>query len=256
MNRLDTLFASKKNLLSIYATAGFPALTDTIPLCRAIQGGGADMIEIGFPYSDPIADGPVIQQASEKSLKNGMTLPLLFSQLEELRKEVSTPALLMGYLNPVLQYGIEKFADSCVSAGIDGVIIPDLPLEEFRDKYRTIFTARGLHLILFVSPTTSDERIREVDALSTSFIYAVSSPAVTGGVIKIDNAKEDYFRRLEALKLKHPIMIGFGIASSDAFRKACVHTHGAIVGSAFIKAIENNGIAPARVADFIRSIKG
>ena len=251
-NRLNTVLASGKKLLSVYLTAGFPKLSDTVPLCRALQESGADMIEIGFPFSDPLADGPVIQHSSETALKNGMSLALLFGQLKEVRAAVRLPLMLMGYINPVLQFGVERFAAQCAACGIDGVILPDLPMAEYLRHYREVFERHNLHFIFFVTSGTGEERTREVDSLSTGFIYAVSAPSVTGTALSIDAAREAYFKRLHDMRLTTPVLVGFGIANRAGFNAAARYTHGAIVGSAFIKAIENAPDLRGAVRDFIR----
>ena len=239
MNRIKKLFSEKKkNIVSIYFTAGFPQLNDTNTILDALQKHGADLIEIGMPYSDPLADGPVIQHSSMKALQNGMSIKLLFEQLNELRdippSEVRGPLILMGYLNPVLQYGIEKFCSDAHDAGIDGIILPDLPLHEYQTEYKKLFEKYKLDFIFLVTPETSEKRIRKIDALSKGFIYAVSSSSTTG-VNKDMAEQQKYFQRLESMKLKNPIMIGFGIKDNETFKQACKHAAGAIIGTAYIK---------------------
>lgn len=254
-NRLDAALAQNKKLLSIFLTAGYPKLTDTVPLLEALQESGVDLIEIGFPFSDPLADGPVIQHSNEVAIKNGMTVETLFKQLEGVRKKVEIPLLLMGYINPVLQYGIERFCADCKSAGIDGVILPDLPVAEFLEEYREIFHSHGLHQIFLVTPSTPDQRIRMLDECSTGFIYAVSSAAVTGGTVAMSGAREEYFKKLEKLSLKHPVMVGFGISDKPTFNSAAAHTKGAIIGSAFIKAIGAAADPIKAAKQFVQSIR-
>ncbi len=254
-NRLNDLFSSGKKVLSVYLTAGFPKLNDTTALCLALQDSGVDLIEIGFPFSDSLVDGPTIQQSNEVALKNGMSLELLFEQLKTIRQKVHIPLLLMGCINPVLQFGVERFAAQCEACGIDGLILPDLPPTEYVAQYRAIFERHKLHFILFVTPATTTERIRQIDELSSGFIYAVSSAAVTGGVLTIDTARQNYFQKLQELKLKSPILVGFGITDRTSFESAAHYTHGAIIGSAFIKAIEKAPDLNQAVRRFITSIR-
>jgi len=236
MNRLNKLFASKKNnLLSIYYTAGYPELNTTIDIAEALEKAGVDFLEIGFPYSDPVADGPTIQHSSERALESGMTLNLLFEQLADLRKRVSIPILLMGYANPMIQYGVERFCKKAAEAGVDGVIVPDLPMYEYETLYADYFKANSLSNIFLVTPQTSEERIRKIDKLSNSFIYLLSSSSITGGSLNVSVNIEDYYKRVKAMELKNPAIIGFGITDNKSFSKACEYAAGAIVGSAFVK---------------------
>lgn len=238
MNRINQLFKEKKNnILSIYYTAGYPGLGDTIAIAEALQEAGADMLEIGFPYSDPVADGPVIQASSKQSLDSGMDLNLLFEQLKDLRKKVSIPVLLMGYVNPVLQYGVENFCKACVEVGVDGCIVPDLPMYEYEELYKDVFLDNDLCNIFLVTPQTSEERIRKIDALSNGFIYLLSSSATTGKNLDVSDATTTYFSRIAAMELNNPTMIGFGISSKETFDKACKYANGGIIGTAFVKAI-------------------
>jgi len=238
MNRINKLFQEKKNnILSIYYTAGYPVLNDTVRIAEELQRSGADMLEIGFPYSDPVADGPVIQASSKLALDNGMELSLLFDQLKELRKTVDIPVLLMGYVNPMLQYGVENFCKACAEVGVDGCIVPDLPMAEYEALYSDTFERYGISNIFLVTPQTSVERIQKIDGLTNGFIYLVSSSATTGKNLQLSQSTEDYFARIAALGLKNPIIIGFGINSKETFQKACQYANGAIVGSAFVKAI-------------------
>src|SRR5690606_1685195 len=219
MNRIKNLFAHKgeKRILSIYYTAGYPTLHSTLDIAEALENAGADFLEIGFPYSDPVADGPIIQHSSEVALRNGMTLDVLFDQLKDLRKRVNIPVLLMGYVNPVLQYGVENFCKACAAVGVDGVIVPDLPMYEYEAKYQTVFDAYGVSNIFLVTPQTSEERIRKIDSLSTGFIYLLSSSATTGKDLAVSETSESYFSRIRAMDLDNPTVIGFGIANHDAF---------------------------------------
>jgi tryptophan synthase alpha chain len=255
MNRLQNLFNTKKNnLLSIYFTAGYPELNSTLKIVEALEKGGADFIEIGFPYSDPVADGPTIQHSSEQALHNGMTLHLLFEQLKDLRKHVNIPILLMGYVNPIVQFGIEKFCKTAAEVGVDGIIVPDLPMYEYEAMYSKYFIDNNLSNIFLVTPQTSEDRIRKIDELSNSFIYLLSSSSITGGSLNVSTNIEDYYRRIKAMNLRNPAVIGFGISNHSTFQKACEYAAGAIVGSAFVKfqATENY---IERIPDFINSIK-
>ena len=239
MNRITQLFKEKKeNILSIYYTAGYPGLGDTIAIAEALEKAGADMLEIGFPYSDPVADGPVIQASSKQALESGMDLNLLFAQLTELRKKVSIPVLLMGYVNPVLQYGVERFCKACAAVGVDGCIVPDLPMAEYEEFYKDIFLENGLSNIFLVTPQTSEERIRKIDSLSNGFIYLLSSSATTGQNLQVSDTTTGYFSRIAAMELKNPTMIGFGISSKETFDKACKYANGGIIGTAFVKSLQ------------------
>lgn len=238
MNRINKIFKEKKNnILSIYYTAGYPGLGDTVAIAAALEKAVADMLEIGFPYSDPVADGPVIQASSKLSLDQGMDLNLLFEQLKELRKTVTIPVLLMGYVNPVLQYGVERFCKACAEAGVDGCIVPDLPMVEYEEFYKDVFLKYGLSNIFLVTPQTSVERIHKIDSLSNGFIYLLSSSATTGQNLQVSDTTEAYFSRIADLKLNNPTMIGFGISSKETFDKACKYANGGIIGTAFVKAI-------------------
>lgn len=255
MNRLQNLFNTKKsNLLSIYFTAGYPELNATLQTAEALEKAGVDFIEIGFPYSDPVADGPTIQNSSEHALQNGMTLHLLFEQLKDLRKHVSIPILLMGYVNPIVQFGIERFCKTAAEIGVDGIIVPDLPMYEYETMYAKYFTGNNLSNIFLVTPQTSEERIRKIDQLSNSFIYLLSSSSITGGSLNVSANIEDYYRRIKAMDLNNPAVIGFGISNHETFSKACEYAAGAIVGSAFVKfqATENY---LQHIPDFINSIR-
>ena len=255
MNRLNELFQNKKGpILSIYFTAGYPQLTSTLDIAEAIEKAGVDFMEIGFPYSDPLADGPVIQNSSQKSLQNGMNLMVLFEQLKDLRKRVSIPVLLMGYVNPVLQYGVENFCNSCAEVGVDGVIVPDLPMDEYETLYKNNFLDNKLSNIFLVTPQTSEERIRKIDALSNGFIYLLSSSSTTGKNLKVSDEADAYFSRIAKMQLKNPCMIGFGISDTKSFNKAAEYTRGAIVGSAFVKFLDTENTME-RIPEFIKSIR-
>jgi len=238
MSRIKKLFQEKKNILSIYYTAGYPGLNDTVRIAEALEKSGADLLEIGFPYSDPVADGPVIQASSKQSLDQGMDLKLLFQQLKALREKVSIPVLLMGYVNPMLQFGVENFCKACLEVGVDGCIVPDLPIVEYEEFYQEVFESRGLSNIFLVTPHTSPERIRKIDGLSNGFIYLLSSSATTGQSLQVSENTENYFARIASLKLNNPLMIGFGINSKETFDKACQYANGGIIGSAFVKALD------------------
>lgn len=255
MNRLNELFKNKKEpILSIYFTAGYPNLNSTLDIAEALEKGGADFIEVGFPYSDPLADGPVIQNSSLIALQNGMNLPILFEQLKDLRKRVSIPVLLMGYVNPMLQYGVEKFCNSCAEAGVDGIIVPDLPMDEYENLYKNCFLVNNLSNIFLVTPQTSEERIRRIDELSNGFIYLLSSSSTTGKDLKVSNETDAYFKRIRDMKLKNPTMIGFGISDRRSFNKAAEYTRGAIVGSAFVKFLDSKD-ALGNVKGFLETIR-
>jgi len=254
MNRIDQLFASKQTgILNIYCTAGFPALEDTLPVMTALQAHGADMIELGMPFSDPLADGPVIQDSSTRALQNGMSIKKLFEQLKDFRKEVQVPVILMGYLNPVLQFGVERFLQKCAETGVDGIILPDLPMAEYEQDYKPLFEKYGLHLIFLVTPETSDARIRQIDAVSRGFVYAVSSSSTTGKD-KDMKGQQAYFERLKALQLQHPVLIGFGIKDKATFDAACAYSNGAIIGTAFIRAIEQRQNLDRDIQQFIQKV--
>lgn len=255
MNRINKLFQDKKeNILSVYFTAGFPALNDTGLIIQELEKWGVDMIEIGMPFSDPLADGPTIQRSSDIARMNGMSIKLLFEQLSSLNLQNSKSSfLLMGYLNPVLQFGVEAFCKKASENGIDGVIIPDLPMQEYLDQYQIIFEKYNLKNIFFITPQTSEERIRLIDEQANGFIYMVSSASITGLKNEIGKEQEAYFRRIQAMKLKNPIVIGFGISNHKSFAKACEYANGAIIGSAFINAIDTGNLS-ANIESFINTI--
>lgn len=255
MNRITQLFKEKKdNILSIYYTAGYPGLGDTIAIAEALENAGADMLEIGFPYSDPVADGPVIQASSKASLDSGMDLNLLFEQLKDLRKNVTIPVLLMGYVNPVLQYGVARFCKACAEVGVDGCIVPDLPMAEYEDLYKDTFLENGLSNIFLVTPQTSVERIHKIDSLSNGFIYLLSSSATTGQNLQVSDTTADYFARIKAMELNNPTMIGFGISSKETFDKACDYANGGIIGTAFVKSLKE-GQLKENITDFMKLFK-
>lgn len=254
MNRIqEILSADSKPLLSVYFTAGFPHRDDTMILLKQLQQSGVSLVEIGMPFSDPLADGPVIQHSSQVALRNGMTLELLFEQLKDMRKEIRIPVLLMGYLNPVLQFGMDQFVRMAAETGVDGVILPDLPLEVYETEYAEMFRAASLDLVFLVTPETEAERLQRIDEWSTAFIYAVSSSSTTGKNTNLD-AQQDYFKRLSDGHLRHPVMVGFGIRDHETFRAATRYARGAIIGTAFIQAIENSPDLGHSVHEFICSI--
>jgi tryptophan synthase alpha chain len=256
MNRITELFKTKKNnLLSIFYTAGFPQLNDTVAIARHLEEAGADLIEIGIPFSDPVADGPVIQESNKVALDNGMTVKKLLEQVREIRKNVKLPILLMGYLNPVLQYGVEKFCQEAAAAGVDGLILPDLPLAEFQEQWKSVFEKNNLSNIFLISPTTSEARIREIDAASSGFVYAVSASATTGAKGDFSPEQVDYFTRLAAMKLSNPLLIGFGISNAATFQTAARHAAGAIVGSAFITLLKSSQDLSKDIHAFVKNIK-
>lgn len=240
MNRIDQLFKQKKeNILSVYFTAGYPALNDTVTVMKALEKEGVDMIEIGVPFSDPMADGPVIQASGAESLRNGMSVKTLFSQLAGVRQSVSIPLVLMGYLNPIMQFGFNNYCKTAAQCGIDGLIIPDLPFAEYMESYKQIADRHGLHVIMLITPETSEERIRLIDEHTSGFTYMVSSASVTGAKKVFSNTNIDYFRRVNAMQLKNPRLIGFGISNKETFDAACSEASGAIIGSKFISLLES-----------------
>jgi tryptophan synthase alpha chain len=256
MNRIDKLFQEKKNnVLSIYFTAGHPAIDTTNTIIKTLSNAGVDMIEIGMPFSDPIADGPVIQKSSYVALKNGMNLKILFEQLKEIRKTVDIPLLLMGYLNPVIQFGIENFCTCCRNVGIDGLIIPDLPLDSFIGEYKSVFEKYGLYNIFLITPQTSNDRIKLIDESGRGFLYMVAASSITGIRGGFEKYQLDYFKRVKEMNLKSPTIIGFGISDSSTFQTACQHAHGAIIGSAFVKTLEEEGNISDNIKEFINSIR-
>lgn len=253
MNRINQTLQQDKKLLSIYFTAGFPELNDTVTVLKNLEAAGADMVEIGLPFSDPLADGPTIQESSTDALNNGMTTDLLFQQLEGIREQVSIPLIIMGYFNPMLQYGMEAFCKRCNELGIDGLIIPDLPLREYQLEYEALFRKYELDMVFLITPQTSEERIREIDAASNSFIYMVSTASTTGAQAGFSDQTQDYFERIGGMNLKCPQIVGFGISNEATFKAATTHAKGAIIGSAFIKMLREKGTAG--IADFMRSIR-
>ena len=253
MNRINQQLQENKKILSIYFSAGYPNLNDTVQIIQDLEKNGVDMIEIGLPFSDPLADGPTIQASSTQALHNGMTTQVLFDQLKDIRKTVNIPLVIMGYFNPMLQYGVEKFCATCAEIGIDGLIIPDLPVDVYADEYKAIFEKYGLKNIFLITPQTSDERIHFIDSVSDGFIYMVSSASVTGSSAGFGNTQEAYFQRIAQMNLKNPQVIGFGINNAETFQQATQFAKGAIIGSAFITYLKENGTA--NIKAFVESIR-
>ncbi|MEO5893050.1 MAG: tryptophan synthase subunit alpha [Ferruginibacter sp.] len=254
MNRIDQLFKEKHHqVLNVYCTAGYPHLHSMKDVLVSLEKHGADIVEIGMPYSDPLADGPIIQHSNMIALDNGMSIPVLFEQLKNIRNDVKLPIILMGYMNPILQYGLEKFCEAAESVGVDGIILPDLPMYEFETEYRQLFEKHGLRFVFLVTPETSEERIKKIDDLSSGFLYAVSSSSTTGNN-KAITGQEEYFKKLQAMNLKNPVLVGFGIKDRPTFQSACQYTNGAIIGSAFIKALENSGDIDHSTKEFLNKV--
>ena len=253
MNRIDQKFKEGKKLLSIYFSAGHPKLEYTVSILKQLQASGVDMVEIGLPFSDPLADGPTIQESSSQALRNGMTTEKLFSQLEDIRKEVDIPLVLMGYFNPIMQYGIENFCQRCQQVGIDGLIIPDLPVDVFQEEYKLLFDKHEIYNMFLITPQTSKERIKYIDQVSNGFIYMVSSASVTGAKSTFGRTQTDYFNRIRQMNLKTPTIVGFGISNSVTYQAAIKESDGAIIGSAFIKFLEHKGVK--YIPEFIKSIR-
>ncbi|GAA4271059.1 tryptophan synthase subunit alpha [Aquimarina gracilis] len=253
MNRINQKLAEDKKLLSIYFTAGYPSLHDTVKVIQDLEKSGVDMIEIGLPFSDPLADGPTIQESSTAALKNGITTKLLFEQLKDIRQSVEIPLIIMGYFNPMMQYGVEEFCAKCQEIGIDGLIIPDLPVAEYHEHYQETFEKYGLINVFLITPQTSDERIRFIDNVSNGFIYMVSSASTTGAKNTFGNEQQQYFERIASLGLKNPQIVGFGISNNETFTQATKTAKGAIIGSAFIKHLTNDGIG--NIEKFVKSIR-
>lgn len=242
MNRINKKLEEDKKLLSIYFTAGYPSLNDTVSIIQDLEKNGVDMIEIGLPFSDPLADGPTIQNSSTAALKNGMTTEILFNQLKDIRKTVDIPLIIMGYFNPMLQYGVEAFCKKCQEIGIDGLIIPDLPVDVYHEEYQAIFEKYGLINVFLITPQTSVERINFIDSVSNGFIYMVSSASTTGVQSGFGNEQTAYFERIAKMNLKNPQIIGFGISNNETFTQATEYAKGAIIGSAFVKHVTNEGV--------------
>jgi tryptophan synthase alpha chain len=263
MNRIDHLFQTKgKNILSVYFTAGIPNLNDTTDILLQLQMSGADMVEVGIPFSDPMADGVVIQESSHQALQNGMNLDILFDQLTNIKKDIQIPVILMGYFNPVFKYGVEEFCIKCVSSGVSGLIIPDLPLEVYQEEYARLFKEHGLYYIPLVTPQTPDKRIIKLGRESKGFVYMVSTASITGSRPDLENSSE-YFLRVRKILPDTPLLIGFGIQDADSFKKANKYANGGIIGTAFIKTIRRfseigNNQKPLheKIDSFIKNIRG
>ena len=253
MNRIDKTLSGDKKLLSIYFSAGHPELEDTVPIIKALQDAGVDMVEIGLPFSDPLADGPTIQESATRALRNGMTTQKLFDQLQNIRESIHIPLVLMGYFNPMMQYGIERFCQQCARVGIDGLIIPDLPIDLYQERYSALLEQYHLYNMFLITPQTSAERIRYIDQVSNGFIYMVSSASVTGAKNTFGNAQESYFKRIRDMKLNTPQLVGFGISNAATYTMATQYIRGAIIGSAFIKFLESEGVN--KISDFIKKIR-
>lgn len=254
-NRIEQLFKQKsKHILNVYCTAGFPKLESTLEVMQALQENGADIIELGMPYSDPLADGPVIQESSTVAIANGMTISKLFQQLKNMRPAIHIPVFLMGYMNPVLQFGFENFCRNAAEVGIDGLILPDLPMYEYETEYGDTIKKYGLNLAFLVTPETKEDRIKKLDELSSGFLYAVSSSSTTGADKNISN-QQAYFKKLQRMNLKNPVFVGFGIKDKETFEAACKFTNGAFIGTAYIKAIEHAEDITAATKSFLQPIK-
>lgn len=249
--RFKKVFDSDKKLLSVFTTAGYPKIDSAKEVLLDLEKAGVDFVELGFPFSDPVADGETIQQTSDIAIKNGMNLNVLFSQLAEFRDKVNMPIVIMGYLNPIVQFGVEKFFEACSEYGVDGLIVPDLPLSEYKQIWKPELEKRKMSFIFLVTPQTSDERVKELDAESDSFIYAVSSQAVTGGAAATKNSPEEYYKRLVNLDLRHPVVVGFGISDKSSYDLATKHLRGAIIGSAFLRAIGNG----TSISEFVAGVR-
>ncbi|MGC6403375.1 MAG: tryptophan synthase subunit alpha [Flavobacteriaceae bacterium] len=253
MQRIDQAFQKPGKLLSIYFSAGHPQRDDTLPILTALQDAGVDMVEIGLPFSDPLADGPTIQESATQALKNGMTTARLFDQLRDVRQTIHLPLVLMGYFNPILQYGVEAFCRQCAAVGIDGLIIPDLPVDVYHEQYQSLFEQYGLYNMFLISPQTSEARIRYIDSVSKGFIYMVSSASVTGAQKTFGDAQQAYFERIAKMALQTPQLVGFGISNAATFGAATTHAKGAIIGSAFIQFLNEKGVD--RIPEFIAQIR-
>ena len=254
-NRIQNTFQAKQNILNVYLTAGFPQLNDTVEIVKELANNGVDMVEIGMPFSDPLADGPTIQNSSEIAIKNGITLDLIFSQIEEIRSTINIPVILMGYYNQMFQYGVKKFIEKASQVGVDGLIIPDLPLDIYQQEYKTLFAEHNIKMSFLITPQTSDKRIELIANESNAFLYVVSSYAITGGKSNINKQQIQYFNKIKDLNINTPKLIGFGISNKSTFDTACKYAEGAIIGSAFIKTIAQSQNIKNTIKEFIQTIR-
>jgi tryptophan synthase alpha chain len=255
-NRITKLFSKKdKNILNIYFTAGFPKIDDTIRVLKALEDSGVDMVEIGMPYSDPTADGPIIQASSEQAIENGVTIPKLFEQLKDIRDHISIPIVLMGYLNPVMQYGLDKFCSKAAEVGIDGTILPDLPYDLYEKDYRSLFEENNLSNVFLVTPQTSNKRLQQLDEISKGFIYIVSTNSTTGNLDKERSNNNDYLKRISTTDIENPTLIGFNIKDKSSFTNACHYANGAIIGSAFVKMLSESTNIEEDITKFVDNIR-
>lgn len=256
MNRITNLFNTKKSgILSVYFTAGYPSLDDTTKVLKELQAKGIDMVEVGIPFSDPMADGPVIQEAATQALRNGMSLRVLFEQLEKVREEIHIPVILMGYLNPIMQFGFEAFCRRCRETGVDGMIIPDLPFADYMADYKAVAERYGLKIIMLITPETSEERIRLIDDHTDGFIYMVSSAATTGAQQSFNEQKQAYFRRINAMSLRNPRLVGFGISNKATFEAAASNSSGAIIGSKFVQLLKSEPTPADAIDRLLEALK-
>ncbi len=255
ISRLENLFSTQENILNIYTIAGFPKLNDTIEIVKELAASGVDMVEIGMPFSDPLADGPTIQEGSEIAIKNGITLDLILKQVKEIRKTVTIPIMLMGYINQLIKYDIATFLEKAANAGVDGFILPDLPLDIYQEKYKSLFEKYNLKMSFLITPQTSDSRIKIIAKESTAFLYVVSSFAITGSKSDLEETQLDYFKKIKSMNLMTPKLIGFGISNKATFQTACNFADGAIIGSAFIKKIQPSNDFKNTVSDFVKSLR-
>lgn len=253
---LKEVVETKKDLISVYFTAGFPHIDSAPEIMKHLEDAGADILEIGIPFSDPVADGPTIQGSNDRALKNGMTMNILFEQLADMKKHIKIPVILMGYLNPVMQYGVEKFCETAGKLGLDGIILPDLPISEYESEFKDTFVKYGLSNIFLITPQTPKERIHIIDKNSDTFIYAVSSTSITGARNKLGEAQIEYLKRLQSMNLKNPFLVGFGISNNEMFREVCTYSKGAIIGSAFINMLEKSTDLKNDIYNFVTSVKG
>ncbi len=253
MNSLKELFKNKdKNLCSVFFTAGFPQLNDTASIIKNLEVNKVDFIEVGLPYSDPLADGPTIQHSSEVALNNGINLDIIFDQLKSIKGDVKTPLVLMGYLNQIIKYGEDRFCEQCVACGIETVILPDLPMLEYENHYKALFATHGISNVFLITPQTSVERIRKIDGLTDAFIYVVASASITGAKGEISQGQIEYFERIKAMNLKSTLIVGFGISNKTTFNTVCEYVNGAIIGSAFIRFLESEGVE--KIDEFVEQI--